>query len=395
MIKFLKDALNRLPHKVKRLLLGLIAAFIILEVIAGIILIILINFKSYQDFKSIGKAELLSYVSWFDDRYEYHPFLGYAQKKVDENVRLAPHDPEKLRLAIQGGSFAMFFADFLKSPKAKESLDNLAADLGYKDIVIIDMAAGGHRQPQQVITSSLWSHLADFFVSIEGFNEYAEKTHLCLPPEWPRGAMKFNPGFKTLWYGKSARFFKTIFLGHYSWSESFDPLGKVSFFFISNPIISLYFSAEADFFESLNESSYCKNLTKSIKEKFSQQMDERNSDWEKFIRRHHLLHSPKSNLLTIFQPNQHYTGSKPLSQNEIDILAGRKFDFIDIKYPKGREMFSKLSSEGLKVYDFTMIYKSHTQSYYKDYCCHVNDDGNLTFLKNLIPLLKKHVPPKE
>ena len=371
---------------------------VLLEVLAGIILIVLINFESYQDHRVMGKAQLLSHVSWFEDRYEYHPYLSYAQKKIDELVRIESvdgrNDPDTLRLAIQGGSFAMFFADFLEERQTKEILKELAQELGFKDINVINMASGGHRQPQQAIASTLWLNRADFFVSIEGFNEYAEATHECLPPEWPRGGVRFNPNLKDNFYFKAAGLIKSVFLGLHSWSEGYDPLGKVTFFFVSKPLLSLFFTADANFFRDLGESDFCKNTNEDMKKKYAKQMKDRNSDWEKYIRRHHHIHSPKKNLITVFQPNQHYTDSKPLSQYELDILAGRKFDFIDKFYPLGREMFKKLSREGFKVYDLTMVFKDNKDSLYKDYCCHVNNDGNKAFLKALVPLLKQNLPKK-
>lgn len=377
---------------------GLVISFIALELVAGLFLIILINFKSYRDFNTLKKAQHLSHLNWFEERYDFHPFLNYAQKRIDDKVRLfqnLPSDQKVLRLAIQGGSFAMYFSDYLTDgpfpEKVNEGLSKIIKDSPYEKVEIINMAAGGYRQPQQLISSGLWLDKADIFLSIEGFNEYAEHVHQCLPPEWSRSGIRFHPLFNDSTFAKLSTFFRKTYIFFYHWSNSFDPLGKVGHFFLHQPLLKLYYASEVSFFENIEKSDYCRNLLPTIKAYYAKQRDQRNKHWESFIRRHHALHEKDKNLITIFQPNHHFTNSKILSQFEKDLLKGRHFDFIDQFYPQGQALFKELKKDGLAAYDFSMIFKNNEDTFYRDYCCHLNDEGHQAFLEALIPLLKNKV----
>ena len=128
----------------KKFVLRILGVYVALEVTALLLLALLVNTESYSNLNAMEKARILSLVTWFEDRYEFHPYLNYSQKNIDESVRLkAIKNSEKniFHLAIQGGSFAMYFSDYLETEGAKKSLDLLAQELGYKSIQVINMAA--------------------------------------------------------------------------------------------------------------------------------------------------------------------------------------------------------------------------------------------------------------
>jgi hypothetical protein len=82
--------------------------------------------------------------------------------------------------------------------------------------------------------------------------------------------------------------------------------------------------------------------------------------------------------LHVLQPNQYVEGSKPLSDEERRHAwqPGPRRALIQRGYALLRERGRRLRDAGVPFHDLTGLYAAHTETIYRDVCCHVNLRGN-------------------
>ena len=79
------------------------------------------------------------------------------------------------------------------------------------------------------------------------------------------------------------------------------------------------------------------------------------------------------------QPNQYAPGAKPLSPEERETAyAPRGFykSVVERGYPLLRAFHRDLSGQGFNYFDLTGIFADHSETLYRDKCCHLNARGN-------------------
>lgn len=114
-----------------------------------------------------------------------HPYLAFVHNKKfngssTNNIGLMfPEDmpgskrEDYFTILVLGGSVASQFAGlFDYSPRYLEKILNDRYDFQGKTVKVLSAADGAWKQPQQVIMLSLYGHVADAVVSLEGFNEH-------------------------------------------------------------------------------------------------------------------------------------------------------------------------------------------------------------------------------
>ena len=80
------------------------------------------------------------------------------------------------------------------------------------------------------------------------------------------------------------------------------------------------------------------------------------------------------------QPNQYLDNSKTLSDWEIEFAYDSEHEFHQVvmeMYPIMRAESDWFAEHDVKFHDLTQIFKETTESTYRDWCCHLNNDGNL------------------
>ena len=77
------------------------------------------------------------------------------------------------------------------------------------------------------------------------------------------------------------------------------------------------------------------------------------------------------------QPNQYVPDSKPLSpwEREFARVAGAQ-RLVEPGYPLLREFNQDLQNQGINYFDLTQIFADHRETLYVDACCHLNKWGN-------------------
>jgi hypothetical protein len=80
----------------------------------------------------------------------------------------------------------------------------------------------------------------------------------------------------------------------------------------------------------------------------------------------------------VLQPNQYVRGSKPLTQEELDVAysPGSPFDrFVSKGYPVLRRYSAELVDNGIRFLDLTSVFENVPKTLYVDDCCHLNHEG--------------------
>ena len=92
------------------------------------------------------------------------------------------------------------------------------------------------------------------------------------------------------------------------------------------------------------------------------------------------------------QPNQYLEGSKPLSEEELQIAyapGSRRLELVQLIFPELQRRGSFLQSPNFHFVDLTDTFKTTHETVYKDTCCHLNDLGNQMLAKRIV----EHIVP--
>ena len=96
------------------------------------------------------------------------------------------------------------------------------------------------------------------------------------------------------------------------------------------------------------------------------------------------------------QPNQYVPDAKPLNNWELaDAYAADdvRVGVYRVAYPLLRRLGGELSQQGINYYDLTQIFADHGETLYKDDCCHLNTRGNellaASMVRRLEPALRR------
>ena len=189
----------------------------------GIIILLLIEFTAqlaityplaaaYGNWEQHLLPQKIKTMTWFDNGYEYHPYLSYYHKNSIDLLEPTSSVSTEVRIGILGGSVAWNFATYLKSKVGKIELGNLLSEYNLAvQLKVFNISAGGYRQPQQLLASILFGEQVDFFVSIEGFNELTSNGIPCKPYAWNRQSLRFSPS-QTGWKDRLVKIGKGTFL---------------------------------------------------------------------------------------------------------------------------------------------------------------------------------------
>ncbi len=338
------------------------------------------------------------------------PFNQYGMLSVAEHPYPYKKTDDEFVVVVVGGSVAEIFAN-----QAEESMNQyLRNRLGFKKkLVLINLATGGYKQPQQLfhLQYALLSGFEfDAVLNIDGFNELvlaSENISNGINPLFPSGypyAMIAKNHSNSIDFQTSKLFFKYYSL--------YDTELKLLSFINSPPFrYSVFLNLTAGLWTKMNlrrvkKASY--DLTVGAVEKTADEFRgpalTRTKDstykivtdiWYKssemlyeICQRNDLLY------LHVLQPNQYVEGSKPLSVKEKEIAIHPedvRGKMVKEGYSNLISMGKKLKSTGVPFYDLTMIFKDYKQTLYVDSCCHFGETGNLILGRNIANILVKEI----
>ncbi len=341
-----------------------------------------------------------------------HPYLGFVTEGADPKIkcpenttcdrRTRTYDDlpfikstdKNVIVGVLGGSFAHGVST--TSNILEGALSKVPHFKG-KEIILIHMAVGGYKQPQQLMKFNYYLSLGaefDVIINIDGFNEIAIPGTENLPkgvhPLYPRSWYYFidgalNEDMLSIYGSRAhakkqqnqyASFFSSPLLRY---SISANLLWKLAnrnaVSKMSHADVALIKYRESD----SNKRRYVAtgpDYTVTSSESYFQDMA------EVWARTSKLLYSQCVGLgieyYHFLQPNQHVKESKPMSEHEKKIAFSARSLYgkeATAGYPYLIERGKGLQTEGIPYYDLTMLFSETSKELYIDNCCHLNMPG--------------------
>ena len=324
-----------------------------------------------------------------------HPYLGFVPapgapdgRTIDDAQRFPPYSPMERVVGVFGGSFAAGVCAF-----ATEELRR-AVSLPSKEARVLCLAAGGYKQPQQLLALTYLlaqgAHF-DLVVNIDGFNEVA------LPPvdNAPQGVAPIYPRAWFWHVGNLEDPAALKLLGEFSLSDherkrwaatflSWD-LDRSILLAVAWQSRDRLFAVERDrllaairdhkvtqrdsyaatgprmtFIDEPAYYGYLARLWKDASLQMKRLCDANGIAYAHFL-----------------QPNQYVEDSKPMTPQELRLIGNPALYGTPVRrgYPELRREGEALAQAGVKFRDLTMLFKEVRERVYADGCCHLNGDG--------------------
>jgi hypothetical protein len=344
---------------------------------------------------------------------QVHPYVGFVEEPtadsgvrrsrdgkpipvsefgyIDEKEPLQTRGPDKVVVAITGGSVASFFA--VNGTEQLEAELSRSPAFGGKRFVFVNLALGGYKQPQQLMTLAYLLSLGaefDLVLNIDGFNEVAlyelENASRQVFPAFPRSwhlrvsstdpAQGLTRGRVLVideqrnglarWYSRAPWCYSVVC--NLLWGVRDKRLALESFRIVeehykSTPSGGPYvvtgprreFASRQELFEHLA----------AIWANSSRLMDR-------------LCHGQGIRYYHFLQPNQYLPGSKPIGRDEKRLAISEDHPYrqgVETGYPLLIRAGRALRDSGISFLDLTEIFRDHPETIYSDTCCHVNQTG--------------------
>jgi hypothetical protein len=367
---------------------------IILEIIIIFFIFIKIinNFSKTKTFQLPNNSGSINDYTPLQSDEIIHPYLGFIKNYnsnsginsfgFDGPIPLQKKSRNKIIIGIFGGSVANLYwiyeknnliQELKKYPKFKNT-----------NFEIVTLAAGGYKQPQQLMTFSYLLSLGgefDIVINIDGFNEAA----LPYAENIPNQISSFYPRSWELYSQQSFNMNTLLQIYKISQLEKIRDVLKTNINFLKifdvlmNKIINHEQLALADLL-----SKEAKSFQSTGPEKFISKSD---SDLENnvinvwansSIQMNNLAKNNQILYLHYLQPNQYFQGSKHLTNNEKNIAFNNNHPYkkgVELIYPKLIEKGKELTQKGVLFNDLTMLFKNINDDIYIDDCCHYNNKG--------------------
>jgi len=353
--------------------------------------------------------------SWLQD-HVLHPYLGfvrnYQQRRhtfngyiVDVPVNdygffgdLPPvgERDNEMSVAIVGGSMALEL--FLQARGVLERELRASGRFGGKSIALYCLALGGMKEPQQLMTLNYFLSLGrrfDVLVNLDGFNEIV----LPFAQNVPYHVNPFYPRAWGLYATRAVNMETAMLYGDIERSKESMEAWRVIF---SRPVLRssnvalliwhmLWSRANAT---QLQAEARIRKIAFPQKSLSAQETgppyrygteDLLFADCVGFWQRSsvQLWKDCQANGIQYFhflQPNQYVKNSKTLTawerRHAIGQITALARKGVENGYPSLIRAGRNLKDGGLPFFDLTNIFKSETETIYKDNCCHVNEKGN-------------------
>jgi hypothetical protein len=361
--------------------------------------------------------------------FVFHPYIGYvgrpgaypwSKEKPPFNkygmISVAGHPypykkaEDEFVVAVVGGSVAEIFAN-----QAEESMNTfLRGRMGFKKkLVLINLATGGYKQPQQLFHlqyALLSGFQFDAVVNIDGFNDLvlaSENITSGMNPIFPSGnrfgllakIQSNSIGFETskqlynyyrtynrelalLSFIDSAPFNYSVFLNLFGelWVRySMGRVGQISYDLTVETPKTL-----SDEFRGPDYSGATDTPYEAVTEIWQKSSEMLGAVCEK----NKLLY------IHVLQPNQYVKGSKPLSPEEQEVAIDPDGSWGKIAregYGNLVTAGGELQEAGVAFYDLSMIFKDYRRPLYIDSCCHFNKEGNVLLGRSIANILLREL----
>ena len=347
-----------------------------------------------------------------ENEYVPHPYLGFAlnldlrrheSDAVLSGFRLPwmQRSPDRLVVALAGGSFASQIGTL-----AGAELVHGIERASHKKVHLVNLALGGYKQPQQLLSLVYLLSLGaefDLVINVDGFNEVA------LPPTElvPRGIFPFYPRD---WYVRmsdldaTARKQRADLQSLLSLRTRWARIFQSSPLHLSNTALALWRSVDLRLNDRITQLTLRfgrrdKTLPWKVSgpvldfDDDSALLDSLADDWARCsLQLDRLCRANKAHYLHCLQPNQYVPGTKPMSPDErtIAITADGPYGPWARKgYPYLNRYGQNLIEQGVDFHDLTMLFRDVERPLYADSCCHLNKEGYRLVAGKIVEILSR------
>jgi hypothetical protein len=344
-----------------------------------------------------------------------HPFLGYVQTPmnanqawldlhhlpinafgfIDNKPSLQHRSPQRLIVGVTGGSVAFFFG----SEGAKQLRQRLAALPAFadRDIVVVRLALGGFKEPQQLATLSYLLALGgefDVLINLDGFNEVALHpiegapvgAHPAYPRAWPfLVEADSSPdrlralGAEAFWSERRARW-ATLLSGRIV--DHFAVPALV--WNAGDRVLSARLDAAQAAFRTIAERKQLSYSATGPHVEFASREEmfaALAALWEQSsLQLSRLCRANGIEYYHFLQPNQYVEGTKPMSAEERKVAVDAHPPYaprVVAGYPLLKTAGARLVAAGVQFTDLTRVFAGVEAPLYRDTCCHLTAEGNV------------------
>lgn len=332
-----------------------------------------------------------------------HPYLGfvYDYEKDDDVSRYGfgnttdlfhRTSDDTVVIGIVGGSVAGMFS---WTPAALINELEKSDSFANKEIVIVRMALGGYKQPQQFMTLSymltLGAHV-DLLINLDGFNEVAippvenipKAVHPFFPRNWSMRVHRGVPDRVT-----QSMVGEIIYLGskRRQWAEAF----LKSPFRYSITMALVWYSYDQKLATAISHAQTSLQQYKAEGNPYvatgppyhyeheENLFQDLAAVWKRgSVQMHKLCSANGIQYFHFLQPNQYVPGSKSMGEEELKqaFVQGHKYQKgVEKGYPYLIKAGKELVQEGVRFFDLTMLFSERAEPIYADACCHLNEAG--------------------
>lgn len=351
----------------------------ILTLIACVVLVETLSFVFMP--KALLARDFVDMTEEWKGSFRASPFFSHVWK--DGNNYGFKHEvdfpierkPNQYIIGILGGSVAAQFASQVRSTQSlKESLQGKIPSLRKKDVVILNLAVAGFKQPQQFFTFCYFMDFLDAIIELDGWNE-----------AWISGSHGFPiefPAFTNILYADDPT--AGLKLSTLSWLDQ-EIRGNISKWRGLPVLRNSYFLRLLD---DVTQNFVARNISglffpDEVSGSFhrpwpSQESGEqlRIQSWLKYSRLESSL-AAKAGIQSFFflQPSQYSPSVKIFSESEKAHAFGAG-SFAASLYQKMRAMNRQVFPRPKVYFDLNDAFASETRDVFVDDCCHVNSLGN-------------------
>jgi len=346
-------------------------------------------------------------ASHFATGAEYDPY-GFFNK-IDPIQKKAPG---KFIIGFLGGSVGEIFFNEGRKKVAEELKKHPAYQ--DKELVLIKLAMGGYKQPQQLMAVNYIMSLGgefDMLINLDGLNELAlpvtefssNAVHPSYPREWFRRSLYFSSrkimqdiGKVTLTREikeKWARFFSQVPLTYSPVANLIWKAGNQTFdhwiFQLNMDLMQQRWNQDGnietgpafDYSDTEHLYEYLRDLWK-----------------QSSLLLHRIAKANGTRYYHFIQPNQYVPGSKSMGPEEKKVAwqDNHPFRKVVLKgYPMLLEAGQELKAEGVSFYDMTMVFKDVEDKLFSDSCCHFGYKGNQILARAVAKIILSEEPDRE
>ena len=353
---------------------------------------------------------------WLEDEI-LHPYIGFLPADRVLHGRggvasavptTAPTDQaNQLVIAVVGGSFALQFAEE-GLPHLMARLREIPAFRG-KTLVGLNAAAGGHKQPQQLMTVAYLLALGeriDVLINLDGFNEITlhptENAPARVSPAYPRRWHQRVEGVlsrealhamleRTDRENQRRRLARTFSQAPWRSLNTanlvylvLDRRLEAQLTDVDRQLLSVEQRAAVPLVATGPPIEF-KNETEMLTYLIDL--------WRRSSRTiHGLAMGAGIRYYHFLQPNQYVPGAKPMGAGERrDAVrpAAPYRRLVETAYPMLRESGRALVADGVRFRDLSAVFADHPEVLYVDACCHVHARGNIIVADRIFDVITR------